>query len=305
MDSTTNILKFSGTLLIYYEKSTKRYQVLKYPVAIFSSILCVLSDSIYILATASKEISTGPEIVGYFSDVTYHTLFFVIAYLLLRERQSMADIMNALGSRNHRHFCTRLFQFFMFYYFTLIVFFNSFSYGGFAITWSNAHEKILCFFNDMYNCSIYLLMNFMLVALSNMLLMCNERVKKFDKTLTEERVNRVRNFRANILCAQERFQTTFSFLILVIFCERSIFAQINVYYISLAVYNAIMTNSDQLPLFQIVQLALWFFLDMSSVCVICINCNRVMSEVIKQIKKYFNFCFYILYLKYIFKKRRT
>jgi hypothetical protein len=285
MDGAATVLKYSGTLLIYFESSSAQYEVSSRAVTLFSSVLCILSDYKYFSTALSNRLlsawpATGPDIVRFFGDALYHLKFCVTIVLILSQSQSVADIFNCFGRKYHKDLCKWPFKLFMVFYFCLIISFNSLSRDGFTLTKQNILHKLACFINDVYNCSIFLLVNFLLVALRNTLLQCNARVQLLRKCTNEEKIHSIRNFRANVLIAYERFISTFSLLLLVMLGERSIYFQIQVYHLTLAVYERIF-YADQQNSSLIVQYCSWLFLDMWSVCALVINCARVESEVTK------------------------
>lgn len=282
MDDAAAVLKYSGTLLIYFESSSAQYEVSSRVVILFSSVLCILSDYKYFSSALSNRLlrawpATGPDIVRFFGDALYH-LKFCMTIVLIFQSQSVADIFNCFGRKYHKDLCKWPFKLFMLFYFCLIISFNSLSIDGFALTKQNFIPKLACFINDVYNCSIFLLVNFLLVALRNTLLQCNISVQQLRKCTREEKIHSIRNFRANVLIAYERYVSTFSLLLLVMLGERSIYFQIQVYHLTLAVYDRIL-NAGQQNSSMIVQYCSWLFLDMWSVCALVINCARVESEV--------------------------
>jgi hypothetical protein len=283
MDGAAAVLKYSGTLLIYFESPSAKYKVSSRVAIILSSVVCVLSDYKYFSDALTNRLlsawpATGPDIVRFFADALYHLKYLITAVIIVSHAQSLADILNCLGSKNHKQLCHWPFKLFIMFYFCLIISFNSVSYNGFALTKKNIFFKLACFVNDVYTCSIFLLINFLLVALKNTLLQCNMKVRLLRKCIREEKIHLIRNFRANILIAQERFISTFSLLLLVVLGERSIYVQIQVYHLTLAVDEHIF-HADQQNSSLIVQYCSWLFLDMCSVCALVVNCVRVESEV--------------------------
>lgn len=284
MDGVAAVLKYSGTLLIYFESSSAKFKVSSRLATFFSSVLCIFSDYEYFSTALNNRLlsawpATGPDIVRFFGDALYHLKFVFAVVIIVFHAQSLADIFNCLGSKNHKQLCNWPFKLFMLFYFCLIISFNSVSYNGFALTKKNMFYKLACFVNDVYNCSIFLLMNYILVALRNTLLQCNTRVGLLRKCIREEKIHSIRNFRANLLIAQERFISKFSLLLLVVLGERSIYVQIQVYYLTLAVHGRIFHADQQNSSTLIVQYCSWLLLDMCSVCALVINCVRVESEV--------------------------
>lgn len=284
MDGAAAVLKYSGTLLIYFDSASEKYKVSNRVATLVSSVLCLLSDYEYFSTALTNRLlsawpATGPDIVRFFGDFLYHLQFVLTTVLIAFQAQSVADIFNCLGCKKQKHLVHWPFKLFMMFYFCLIISFNSFSHNGYVLTKENIIYKLVCFVNDVYTCSIFLLMNFLLVAIKNFLVQCNSKIRIMRTRILEAKIHSLRNFRANILIAHERFISTFSLLMLVVLGERSIYVQIQVYHLTLAVYEQIF-HADSQNYSIIVQYCSWLFLDMCSVCTIVINCAGVEAEVI-------------------------
>lgn len=274
------LLKYSGALLIIHEQDSATYKVIRPSIVRFSVFLCVLSDSVYMVRCFTHNaLADGRDYMKFLGYSLFNLQFLLSAYFLAFGLQSIADIFSIADPKNRKLFECWRFKLFAFIYYCLIISFNSLVVDGYYITRQNIVVKIICFLNDIYNCSIFLLINYTLVSLTYNLISCNKIIEHWQSQTRMQEINHTRIFRGNIATAQYMFTSTFSLLILIILSERTIYVQIDVFNFLITAYGIVFNPSDQSSAFTLVQICIWMSLDMCAVFAIFINCSRVEAEV--------------------------
>jgi hypothetical protein len=281
MTLVTKLLKYSGTLLIIHDQDSATYKVIRPSIVRLSVLLCVLSESVYFVRTFTHNaLANGTDIMIFLGYNLFNLQFMLTAYFLAQSLQSMAYIFSITDPKNMKRFECWRFKILTVFYFCLIISFNSVSFDGYYITRQNILAKVICFLNDLYNCSIFLLINYILVSLLYQLVHCNKTIELWQKRIRMQEIIRIRIFRGNLLSAQYLFTSTFSLLILIILSERAIFVQINVYNFLTTAYGIVYYPSGKYSAGSLIQFCTWMCLDMSGVFAIFINCGRIETEVI-------------------------
>jgi len=280
MTLVAKLLKYTGTLLIIHDQDSASYKVIRPSIVRLSVFLCVLSESVYFLRTFTRNaLADGTDIMVFLGYNLFNLQFMLTAYFLAQGLQSIAYIFSITDPKNIKRFECWRFKILAVFYFCLIISFNSVADGGYYITRQNITTKVICFLNDLYNCSIFLLINYILVSLIYQLIHCNKTIEHWQKRIRTQEIIRIRIFRSNLLSAQYLFTSTFSLLILVILSERAIYVQINVYNFLITAYGIMYYPSGQYSAYSLIQFCIWMCLDMSSVFAIFINCGRIEAEV--------------------------
>jgi hypothetical protein len=281
MTFVAKLLKYSGTLLIIHDQDSATYKVIHPSIVRLSVFLCVLSDSVYLVRSFTRNaLADGTDIMVFLGYTTFNLQFMLTAYFLAQGLQSIAYIFSIVDPKNIKSFECWRFKIFSVFYFCLIISFNSVTTDGYYITRQNFPIKVICLLNDVYNCSIFLLLNYILVSFLYHLVTCNKIIENWQRRIRMQEIHRTRIFRGNLLSAQYLFTSTFSLLILIILIERAIYVQINVYQFLITAYGLIFHPSGHYSTFSLFNLCIWMCLDMCGVFAIFINCGRIEAEVI-------------------------
>lgn len=282
MTFVAELLKFSGTLLIIHDQNSATYKVMRPSIVRFSVFLCVLSDSVYIVRSVTHNaFANGTDIMVFLGYSLFNVQFMLTAYFLAQGLPAVVDIFSIVDPENEKRFECWRFKFCAVFYFCLIISFNSVATDGYYITRQNVFTKIICFFNDVYNSSLFLLINYILVSLAHHLINCNKTIERWQKKIKTQEINRIRIFRGNLLSAQYLFTSTFSLIILIILSERTIYVQINVYNFLITLYGMIFHPNGHYSALSLFKSCIWMCLDMVGVFAIFINCGRIEVEVNK------------------------
>jgi hypothetical protein len=281
MTFVAKLLKYSGTLLISHDQDSATYKVMRTSIVRFSVFLCVLSDSVYMVRTFThNKLESGTDILIFLGYSLFNVQFMLTAYYIAQGLQAIAYIFSTVDPKNKKKFECWWFKILAVFYCGLIISFNSFAVDGYYITRQNILIKVICFLNDTYNSSIFLLINYILVSLRHNLTNCNTTIEHWQNRIRMQEIHRIRILRGNLLSAQHLFTSTFSLLILVILSERTIYVQINVYSFLITVYGMIFNPNGDYSALSLLQYCIWLSLDMVAVFAIFINCGRIETEVI-------------------------